>query len=199
MPRFTRSCAKSALSARAGRVRPASSSASRSSIRSTSTGFAPAVNNWCSALPEVSTKNRARVRAIFVASRAGKSSGTPGGWLPDSTTMPFSGAAFAIRSITFVTSLADQVGPGMTKRYCSPVAASVTVRLCRVSPGAGKGARPIPCSASRCMTLSPVGPPSATKAVEWPPSAEIARLTFSPPPPGSVSGRVQRSLRSGAT
>ena len=103
-----------------------------------------------------------------------------------------------LREMALLTSLLRQSGPGITNRYCCPLDLSVTVSDWRVSPGAGKGARAIPASAKSRITLSPVGPPTATKAVEWPPSSLMARLTFIPPPPGSVSGREQRSLRSGS-
>ena len=42
-------------------------------------------------------------------------------------------------------------------------------------------------------------PPKATSARLSPPRALIARLTFSPPPPGSRSGSVQRSFWSGTS
>ena len=60
--------------------------------------------------------------------------GTPGGWLPESTTQPFCGEQRCRAPITSLFSSSVQVGPGVTKRYCAPVVRSVTAKLCRVSP-----------------------------------------------------------------
>ena len=85
------------------------------------------------------------------------------------------------------------------KRNCRPVAASVTVSDWRVSPGPSRARNVTPSARISPASRSPVSPPRATSARLSPPSARIARLTFSPPPPGSSAGSLQRSFSPGTS
>src|SRR5690606_13039031 len=197
-PLRTSASAKSAVSPRVLSRLAASVSASCSSILRTKTGRGGSAAR-ASVAPDVSSTSRPPRRASRAASVAGRSWASPGGRLPDSTTIAPAPAALTTARVAASPLVFVQCGPGMTNRYWPPLVRSVTARLSRVSPGPGKGTQAIPPRSSTPASRTPDAPPIATHAPASPPSRWILPLTLVPPSPGSARGSSQRSLGPGRT
>ena len=102
-PARTSPAAKADVSVRPGSGRPASPSASASFIRRTDTPAA-ARTTQASGSPEVSTTRLAPRSCNWRASVTASSSGTPGGFDPDRTTIPASGTSATIMRQAAATS-----------------------------------------------------------------------------------------------
>ena len=153
-------------------------------MRSTSTGMDDPARAR-SASPEVSTSSRARPSLSLTVSICSNPGAMPGGFDPDTTTQPPASAASAMAAMVPASCVMCHSGPGMTNRYCPPVARSVTASDWRVSPGAVRRSTLSPAAFSMSAMRWPVAPPRATIAVDWPPMILIARLTLMPPPTAS--------------
>ncbi|STU22751.1 Uncharacterised protein [Klebsiella pneumoniae] len=104
----------------------------------------------------------------------------PGGRLPLTT----SRAGFDSQNLLFQrNSSSVSAAPGITKRYCSPLAATWTCRFCRVQSRVSTVSTGTCSSASRAARCSPVAPP--TGKWRWLCRRERSRRGLIPPPPGS--------------
>jgi hypothetical protein len=138
-----------------------------------------------SGLPEVSSTTR--LPGIDSASCAGKSTGTPGGWLPEITESPPGCEVARSRVKTRATLGRRPDRPGqheavLLARWRSSVNRQRQPRLARPEDRqeghpavADQPGQPDRRSARRVATSARLSPPRA----------RMARLTFSPPPPGS--------------
>ncbi len=156
-PAATRPWAKSAVSSRVSSRRPASASASSPSIRRIRRPGIGWSTASCSALPDVSSTRPSAHRRRQLR---GKSSGNPRR-LAARNHREGPRLARARKSWnTRARSAGPQAGPGSMKRYCRPVSSSVTVRLCRVSPGPVIPRKVIPASRNSSASRSPVSRPA---------------------------------------
>jgi hypothetical protein len=90
-------------------------------------------------------------------------------------------------------------GPGKAKRNCFWLSSSRTAKLCLLSRSNSTIRQAISSFLSRSAMAFPVLPPAGKTAVDSPPRMVIARLTFMPPPPGSLRSFWQRSFLVGTT
>ena len=194
LPLLTISCA--ALRTSSGWVSSRFTSALSSFWLGLTNSILPIASAALNASPELSTMQRIPCFCAAEISWVNFSSFTPGGRLPLMTRIAPDSISRTCSS-SWRNSSSLNAAPGMTKRYCSPLASTCTCKFCRVQSLASTVATGTFSSANSETRCSPVAPPAGKIAVALPPRWAMARATLMPPPPGSNTGAVQRSFPSG--
>lgn len=141
----------------------------------------PIASAALNASPELSMMQRIPWFCAAEISWVNFSSFTPGGRLPLMTRMAPDSISRTCSS-SWRNSSSFNAAPGITKRYCSPLASTCTCKFCRVQSLASTVATGTFSSANSETRCSPVAPPAGKIAVALPPRWAMARATLMPPP-----------------